>query len=144
FMRRELFDHVDIEPGAWNVPRGDLPAEAVPAEAAAYEARIDALGGADLCLLGIGRNGHIAFNEPGSSPDSRTRLIALDRTTRIDAAKSFGGLAGVPLRGVSMGIGSIHPRRPAHPAGRPRRGEGAVPGPGRRGSGGDRLPREPA
>ena len=107
FMQRELFDHIDIDPANAHVPRGDLPAEAVAGHAAAYEAQIEALGGADLCLLGIGRNGHIAFNEPGSSPDSRTRLIALDRTTRLDAAKSFGGVANVPLRGVSMGVGSI-------------------------------------
>jgi len=107
FMQRELFDHIDIDPANAHVPRGDLPAEAVAGHAAAYEAQIEALGGADLCLLGIGRNGHIAFNEPGSSPDSRTRLIALDRTTRLDAAKSFAGVANVPLRGVSMGVGSI-------------------------------------
>lgn len=111
FMQRELFAHIDIDPQSVNIPCGDLPAEAVAAQAAAYESRIEALGGADLCLLGIGRNGHIAFNEPGSSADSRTRLIALDRTTRVDAAKSFGGLAGVPLRGVSMGIGSIRAAR---------------------------------
>ncbi len=107
FMQRELFDHIDIDPANAHVPRGDLPAEGVAAHAATYEAQIEALGGADLCLLGIGRNGHIAFNEPGSSADSRTRLIALDRTTRLDAAKSFGGVAQVPLRGVSMGVGSI-------------------------------------
>ena len=111
FMQRELFDHIDIDPANAHVPRGDLPAEAVAGHAAAYEAQIEALGGADLCLLGIGRNGHIAFNEPGSSPDSRTRLIALDRTTRLDAAKSFGGVANVPLRGVSMGVGSIRAAR---------------------------------
>ncbi len=107
FMQRELFDHIDIVPANTHVPRGDLPAETVAGHAAAYEAQLEALGGADLCLLGIGRNGHIAFNEPGSSADSRTRLIALDRTTRLDAAKAFGGLAHVPLRGVSMGVGSI-------------------------------------
>jgi len=111
FMQRELFDHIDIDPINTHVPRGDLPAEAVAGHAAAYEAQIEALGGADLCLLGIGRNGHIAFNEPGSSADSRTRLIALDRTTRLDAAKAFGGVAQVPLRGVSMGVGSIRAAR---------------------------------
>ena len=111
FMQRELFDHIDIIPANTHVPRGDLPAETVAGHAAAYEAQIEALGGADLCLLGIGRNGHIAFNEPGSSADSRTRLIALDRTTRLDAAKTFGGLAQVPLRGVSMGVGSIRAAR---------------------------------
>ena len=111
FMQRELFEHIDIDPANTHVPRGDLPAEAVPGHAAAYEAQIEALGGADLCLLGIGRNGHIAFNEPGSGQDSRTRLIALDRTTRLDAAKSFGGVANVPRRGVSMGIGSIRAAR---------------------------------
>ena len=111
FMQRELFAHIDIDPANTHVPRGDLAAEAVAGHAAAYEAQIEALGGADLCLLGIGRNGHIAFNEPGSSPDSRTRLIALDRTTRLDAAKAFGGVAHVPLRGVSMGVGSIRAAR---------------------------------
>ncbi len=111
FMQRELFNHIDIDPANTHVPRGDLPAEAVPGHAAAYEAQIEALGGADLCLLGIGRNGHIAFNEPGSGADSRTRLIALDRTTRLDAAKSFGGVGNVPRRGVSMGVGSIRAAR---------------------------------
>ena len=111
FMQRELFNHIDIEPANTHVPRGDLPAEAIPGHAAAYEAQIEALGGADLCLLGIGRNGHIAFNEPGSGANSRTRLIALDRTTRLDVVKSFGGVSNVPRRGVSMGVGSIRAAR---------------------------------
>ena len=73
----------------------------------AYEQAIRDSGGIDLAVLGIGRTGHIGFNEPGSRPESRTRVVDLSSATREDAAGHFGGLAEVPLRGVSMGVASI-------------------------------------
>ena len=73
----------------------------------AYEAAIAAAGGIDLVVLGIGRNGHVAFNEPGSPRDSVTREVDLAPTTREDAAKSFGGIAHVPTRGITMGIATL-------------------------------------
>src|SRR5208337_3033271 len=73
----------------------------------AYEQAIADAGGIDLQLLGIGRTGHIGFNEPGSGRDSRTRLIALDRITRADAASDFFGESSVPRRAITMGVGTI-------------------------------------
>ena len=73
----------------------------------AYEEAIEAAGGIDLQLLGIGRNGHIAFNEPGSSPVSRTRVIELHPVTRSDAAGAFGGAESTPARAITMGMGTI-------------------------------------
>ena len=107
FMWENLFSQVDIPRHQAHVPDGMLAPEAVPAHARAYEEDIARLGGVDLCLLGIGRNGHIAFNEPGSPRGSRTRLAALDRVTRRDAARDFVGEANVPRRGVTMGVASI-------------------------------------
>jgi glucosamine-6-phosphate deaminase len=107
FMREQFFDHVDCPADRIHIPRGDLPADQVPAHALAYEAAIGAAGGIDLALLGIGRNGHIGFNEPGSGKDCRTRLVWLDAATRRDAARDFGGEAAVPRGGVTMGVASI-------------------------------------
>lgn len=98
---------VDIDPGAVHIPDGALPLPDVPAAAAAYEAAIAAAGGIDLQLLGIGRIGHIGFNERGSLPTSRTRLVTLDRVTRVDAAADFFGEAHVPRRAITMGVGTI-------------------------------------
>jgi glucosamine-6-phosphate deaminase len=107
FMHQALFDHVDIEPGAINLPRGDLPDAEVAEHAAAYERVIAEAGGLDLVLLGIGGNGHIAFNEPGAPASSRTRLVRLAPHTRRAAAPDFGGEKHVPTGGVTMGIGTI-------------------------------------
>jgi glucosamine-6-phosphate deaminase len=107
FMHEHLFRHLDIPAAQIHLPRGDLAPEEVPAHAHAYEQAIANAGGIDLCLLGIGRNGHIAFNEPGSARGSRTRLAWLDRTTRRDAARDFGGEPKVPRGGVSVGVGTI-------------------------------------
>ncbi|MCD6304621.1 MAG: glucosamine-6-phosphate deaminase, partial [Planctomycetes bacterium] len=107
FMRENLFDHVDIDPANVHIPDGTLPVEQVGQFCRDYEQAIADAGGIDLQLLGIGRTGHIGFNEPGSSPDSRTRLIWLDNLTRIDAASDFFGLANVPRRAITMGIGTI-------------------------------------
>ena len=79
----------------------------IDAHCAAYERAIREAGGIDFQLLGIGRTGHIGFNEPGSSKSSRTRRIHLDPITRLDAAPSFGGLDQVPTHAITMGCGTI-------------------------------------
>ena len=107
FMRRELFDHVDIPAENVNIPDGMVPPEALEAHCAAYEELIRAAGGIDFQLLGIGRTGHIGFNEPGSPRGSRTRKVELDPITRQDAAPAFGGLENVPEYAISMGCGTI-------------------------------------
>jgi glucosamine-6-phosphate deaminase len=107
FMREHLFDHVDIDPRRVHIPDGTVAADRVADYVAAYEEAIRDAGGLDLQLLGIGRTGHIGFNEPGSARDSRTRLIFLDRVTRRDAASDFFGLDLVPRRAITMGVGSI-------------------------------------
>jgi glucosamine-6-phosphate deaminase len=107
FMREHLFDLVDIPKGNWHVPDGTLPIEQVADYCAWYEEQIAAAGGVDIQILGIGRTGHVGFNEPGSGKDSRTRLITLDRVTRIDAASDFFGQEHVPRRAITMGVGSI-------------------------------------
>jgi glucosamine-6-phosphate deaminase len=105
FMRESLFDHIDIDHSRTHVPLGI--ATDVDAETNAYEAAIVATGGIDVQLLGIGTDGHIAFNEPGSSFASRTRLKTLTRRTRQDNARFFGSLDLVPKLALTMGIGSI-------------------------------------
>jgi glucosamine-6-phosphate deaminase len=107
FMHEHLFDHIDIAPENVHIPDGTLKAEEVPAYCADYEKKINESGGIDLQLLGIGRTGHIGFNEPGSSQDSRTRMIWLDPITRRDAASDFFGIDNVPHRGITMGVGTI-------------------------------------
>ena len=107
FMNEHLFDHVDIKPENIHIPDGSIAAEEVSAHCQAYEQAILDVGGIDLQLLGIGRTGHIGFNEPGSSRDSRTRLITLDQVTRIDAASDFFGEENVPRRAITMGVGTI-------------------------------------
>lgn len=107
FMHEYLFDHIDILPQNIHIPDGTLPKDQVAAFCVTYEKQIDALGGIDLQLLGIGRTGHIGFNEPGSRLDSITRLITLDHVTRVDAASDFFGEENVPRTAITMGVGSI-------------------------------------
>jgi glucosamine-6-phosphate deaminase len=107
FMQEHLFDHIDIEPGNVHIPDGKVPVERVFEHCLGYERAIQQAGGIDLQILGIGRTGHIGFNEPGSARDSRTRLITLDRTTRLDAASDFFGEQHVPRRAITMGVGTI-------------------------------------
>ncbi|YCM42187.1 glucosamine-6-phosphate deaminase [Verrucomicrobiaceae bacterium 227] len=104
-MWRNLFDHVDIDPARVHVP----PSRYEDAEAASleYEAKISEAGGIDWQLLGIGRDGHIGFNEPGSERDSRTRRVDLAEETIVDAAPGFGGRENVPQHAVTMGVGTI-------------------------------------
>ena len=105
FMQRQLFDHVDVTPAETHVPDG--LAKDVAAAAAAYEAAIRAAGGIDLQVLGIGRTGHIGFNEPPAGPATRTRQVHLDELTRRDNAAFFGDVAKVPRHAVTMGVGTI-------------------------------------
>ncbi len=107
FMAESLFDHVDIPPAQIHIPDGRIPQEAIGEFCADYERRIRDAGGIDCQILGIGRTGHIGFNEPGSSRASRTRLITLDRVTRMDAASDFFGERNVPRRAITMGVGTI-------------------------------------
>ncbi len=107
FMHEHLFDHVDIDPANVHMPDGRIAMEAVPAFCSGYERAIADAGGLDLQLLGIGRTGHIGFNEPGSGRESRTRLITLDKMTRLDAASDFFGEEHVPRRAITMGVGTI-------------------------------------
>jgi len=107
FMQEQLFDHIDILPENTHVPDGCTARAAVYEACARYEQAIRDAGGIDLQVLGIGRTGHIGFNEPGSSRDSRTRLVTLDRITRRDAARDFLGEANVPRHAITMGVGTI-------------------------------------
>lgn len=107
FMQEQLFDHLDLRPENTHVPDGRIERGEVYAWCRRYEEKIRAAGGLDLQVLGIGRTGHIGFNEPGSSRDSRTRLVTLDSLTRRDAARDFLGEAGVPRYAITMGVGTI-------------------------------------
>ncbi|HKJ32132.1 MAG TPA: glucosamine-6-phosphate deaminase [Balneolales bacterium] len=107
FMHEYLFDHVDIKPENVHIPDGTLDRENVYKFCRDYEQSIKDDGGIDIQILGIGRTGHIGFNEPGSGRNSRTRLITLDRITRLDAASDFFGEENVPRRAITMGVGTI-------------------------------------
>ena len=107
FMKEYLFDHVDIKWENINIPDGTVPLEDVEAYCQRYEKKIDSYGGIDIQLLGIGRTGHIGFNEPGSWETSETRLVRLDNITRRDALKDFMVEEDVPYRAITMGIKSI-------------------------------------
>ncbi|MCH2132794.1 MAG: glucosamine-6-phosphate deaminase [Phycisphaerales bacterium] len=107
FMHENLFDHIDIDSNNIHIPDGSIAEADTSAFCQSYEQAIADAGGIDLQLLGIGRTGHVGFNEPGSGRDSRTRLITLDRTTRLDAASDFFGESHVPRRAITMGVGTI-------------------------------------
>ena len=107
FMWENLFRHVDIDPARVHLPKGDIAREQVAGMCEAYEAAIRAAGGIDFQLLGIGKTGHIGFNEPGSGAKSGTRLVTLDTVTRRDAAADFFGETFVPREAVTMGIATI-------------------------------------
>ncbi|MBV8414037.1 MAG: glucosamine-6-phosphate deaminase, partial [Verrucomicrobia bacterium] len=107
FMEVQLFRHIDIPPENIYVPDGMIARSEVFSYCQEYERAILDAGGIDLQVLGIGRTGHIGFNEPGSGIDSRTRMVALDRLTRRDAARDFRGEANVPGYAITMGVGTI-------------------------------------
>ena len=111
FMHEYLFDHVDIPPQNIHIPDGTLPMEKVSAFCDGYEKMIDLAGGIDIQLLGIGRTGHIGFNEPGTWESSLTHMVRLDHLTRHDAIKDFLSEENVPYRAITMGVGSIFKAR---------------------------------
>jgi glucosamine-6-phosphate deaminase len=107
FMKEHLFNHIDIPKKNIHIPDGTLPKEKVQDFCIQYEKKIETLGGIDLQVLGVGRTGHIGFNEPGSSERTPTRLITLDQVTRMDAASDFFGEENVPKKAITMGVGTI-------------------------------------
>ncbi len=107
FMNEYLFNYIDIPKANIHIPDGTVTKEKVAEFCANYEQLIDSYGGLDIQILGIGRTGHIGFNEPGSRLDSKTRLITLDHVTRTDAASDFFGEEHVPRTAITMGVGSI-------------------------------------
>jgi glucosamine-6-phosphate deaminase len=107
FMHEHLFNHVDILPENINIPDGTVSSEELQQYCIDYEMKIKSYGGLDFQLLGIGRTGHIGFNEPGSHINSGTRSITLDHLTRIDAAPAFLGIDNVPRKAITMGIGTV-------------------------------------
>jgi len=111
FMDENLFNHIDIRRENIHVPDGTLEKEDIASYCLRYEQKITAVGGLDLQVLGIGRTGHIGFNEPGSAPNSGTRLVTLDDLTRRDASRDFGGKENVPTKAITMGIGTIFKAR---------------------------------
>jgi glucosamine-6-phosphate deaminase len=107
FMKEYLFDHIDIPEENVHIPDGTLNREDVYEYCSNYDKKIEEAGGLDVQILGIGRTGHIGFNEPGSLEKTRTRLVTLDELTRADAAASFFGEEQVPRRAITMGVGTI-------------------------------------
>ncbi len=106
-MREMLFDHVNVSSRNVHFLDGLVSIDCIADHCRDFERAIETAGGIDLLLLGVGRNGHIAFNEPGSSRDTRTRVVDLDEATRTDAAATFGGLEHVPKQAITMGVATI-------------------------------------
>ncbi len=107
FMQRHLFNHIDINPENIHILNGSITKEKVKEHCQQYEQMIEDAGCIELQILGIGANGHIGFNEPGSSFFSKTRLINLDNITRIANAKDFQNISRVPRLAITMGISTI-------------------------------------
>ena len=107
FMKKHLFDKIDIDPANCHIPNGEWKKEDIKKHCAAYEQLIESVGGIDLQILGIGNNGHIGFNEPGASILSRTRLVPLDNSTRIANSQEFQNISKVPRLAITMGIDTI-------------------------------------
>ncbi len=107
FMKVNLFNHIDIDPKNTHIPNGEIKKEDIKEHCRQYEKMIEDAGGIELQVLGIGNNGHIGFNEPGSSIHYKTRLISLDNSTRIANAYEFANISEVPRLAITMGIGEI-------------------------------------
>ncbi|AOZ89190.1 glucosamine-6-phosphate deaminase [Bacillus xiamenensis] len=105
YMRRHLFDHIDLPKDQYFLPNG--AASQLEEECLRYDQLIEDLGGIDLQLLGIGQNGHIGFNEPGTPFDSKTHVVQLDEHTRKANARYFSSIDEVPTHAITMGIASI-------------------------------------
>lgn len=107
YMDEHLFNHVDIPPKHINIPNGTIDQNEIETYCTSYDERISNLGGIDIQMLGVGRNGHIGFNEPGSKLGSKTRLVTLDKKTRVDAAEKFSGINHTPRQAITMGVSTI-------------------------------------
>lgn len=107
WMNAQLFGHVNLAPAHTHLPDGTVADAELERHCRAYEQAIEDAGGIDLQLLGIGRNGHIGFNEPGADVYTRTRRVELHAWTRADAAHAFGGIERVPTAGITMGVATI-------------------------------------
>jgi glucosamine-6-phosphate deaminase len=110
YMRENLFNEINVDERFIHVPQGMLDVNNIPAIEEFcrwYEEQIEKVGGIDLQILGIGVNGHIAFNEPGSSLGSRTRVKTLTDTTRLDNSQFFKSVEEVPKYAITMGVGTI-------------------------------------
>ena len=107
YMQRNFFDHVDIPPGNIRFLSGMIADAEITAHCADYDKAIRRAGGIDYQILGIGRSGHIGFNEPGASISGRSQRVKLEESTRRDAAEAFGGIEHVPTHAVTMGCGTI-------------------------------------
>ncbi len=104
FLDEHLLARVDVDPARRQALDGSVAPDAVVAELARFDGALARAGGLDLALLGVGRNGHVAFNEPGTPRDARTRLVTLDEGTRIDLARAFGGAEAVPRQALTLGL----------------------------------------
>ncbi len=107
FMHRHLFNHIDIDKNNIHIPNGELGKEEVKKYCQHYDQLIESMGGIDLQVLGIGNNGHIGFNEPGSSIFSKTRITSLDNSTRVANSFEFQNISQVPRMAITMGISTI-------------------------------------
>src|SRR5271156_4510799 len=107
FMKYYLFDKIDIDPANCHIPNGEWKKEDIKKHCTQYEELMESVGGIDLQILGIGTNGHIGFNEPGSSLYSKKRLIPLENSTRIANAHDFPNIADVPRLAITVGISTI-------------------------------------
>lgn len=107
FMDEHFFNHVDIPKNQQFIPKSDIPDSEVDQHCFNYEMDIERYGGIDIQILGIGRNGHIGFNEPGSSSESSTRLVELEQMSRVDIASQFGSIDSTPKKAITMGIGTL-------------------------------------
>jgi len=107
FMWENLFSQIDIDPANVHIPSGAVPRQQLESESRRYDDDIRHAGGIDFQILGIGKTGHIGFNEPGSGAGSRTRLVTLDSITRKDASADFFGEEHVPREAITMGVATI-------------------------------------
>ncbi|MFT3675149.1 MAG: glucosamine-6-phosphate deaminase [Chitinophagaceae bacterium] len=107
FMQTHLFSQVDIDPANIHIPDGEVAKDDIKAACLAYEKKIEKAGGIDLQILGIGNNGHIGFNEPGSGIYSKTRLVNLSDSTRLANAHEFSSISQMPRLAITMGISTI-------------------------------------
>ena len=107
YMQQHLFNHIDIPGEQVHIPDGTIALQNVERFCREYDEKIKALGGIDLQLLGIGRTGHIGFNEPPAAANTPTRMVTLHQVTIDDAAKDFGGVQHTPTQAITMGIAPI-------------------------------------